>query len=323
MNDTDSIPDVGGIEIGHAQDIARLTGCTVILCREGATVGVDVRGGAPGTRETDLCRPGNLVRDAHAVLLTGGSAFGLDAAGGVMRFLHERNVGQDTGVTRVPIVPAAVIYDLGVGGVAWPDAEMAYRACEAASSNAVEQGCVGAGTGATVGKLLGIGRATKSGVGSASVRVGEIVVGALFVVNALGDVVDPSTGEILAGARDPSMNGFAGSVDLLLHGSDLVSGPGENTTIGVVATDARLTVEQSNYVARVAHDGLARAIRPVHTLYDGDTVFVLATGRKQVQGDASLLAIGVAAVEAVERSVVRAVRHATSMGNIPAARDLA
>ena len=314
------ITDVAGIEVGHAHDLETLTGCTVVLCREGATVGVDVRGGAPGTRETDLCRPGTLVRQANAVLLTGGSAFGLEAASGVVRYLWERGHGYDAGVARVPIVPGAVIFDLALGRIAWPDAGMGYEACERASAGAVAQGCVGVGAGASVGKLLGPARATKSGVGTASVRAGGHTVGAIVVVNALGNVVNPRDGRILAGARDPKSGEYVnaalglGLAHLRAEGAPDAA---TNTTIGVVATDASLDKEATNHLARVAHDGLARTIRPVHTLFDGDTIFALATGGGTPAPTSALLALSVATVEAVERAVVNAVRFATPAGGLP------
>jgi len=313
-----AITDVPGIRVGHATDLAALTGCTVVLAEAGAVGGVDVRGSAPGTRETDLLRPMNLVQRAHAILLTGGSAFGLGAADGVMRYLEERNVGFDTGVAgapRVPIVPAAVIFDLRVGDPrARPTAQMAYKACRKASP-LVGEGSVGAGTGATVGKLLGIQQAMKGGVGTWSVTVpGGTVVGALVVVNAFGDVLDDRTGRILAGARAPGEEGFADTARALQQ-LEIPRGVGigENTTLVVVATNARLSKEETNWLARVAHDGLARVISPVHTLYDGDTVFALSLGDAR----SHLLPLGAAAVEAVAEAVQRAVRQAKSAGGVP------
>lgn len=317
----DAITDVQGIEVGHAEDLDALTGCSVILCRNGAVAGVDVRGAAPGTRETDVCRPTTLVERAHAVLLAGGSAFGLDAAAGVMRYLWERGLGLDVGVTRVPIVPGAVIFDLALGRVAWPDAEMALRACRMASGGQVAQGCLGVGTGATVGKLLGPAQATKSGVGSASVCVGDVTVGALVAVNAFGDVVHPETDEILAGTRHPETGEFLNTAEHLRAGAGPVGFGATNTTIGVVATDADLTVEQANHLARVSHDGLARTIRPVHTMFDGDTLFALATGQSG-ETDVQMVSLAAAAVEATERAVLNAVRFATATEGLPAGSDL-
>ncbi len=311
----DAITDVSGIEVGHAEDMEALTGCSVVLCREGAAVGVDVRGAAPGTRETDLCRPATLVEKAHAVLLAGGSAFGLNAAAGVMRFLWERGIGYDAGVAKVPIVPGAVIFDLALGQVAWPDEGMGYEACRRASSEYVPQGCVGAGAGASVGKLLGPGQATKAGIGTASIKIGGITVGALVVLNAFGDVVRPEDGRIVAGARSPGDGSFVDTVRELQKGAGKAAFGATNTTIGVVATDACLTVEQTNHMAKVAHDGLARTIRPVHTMVDGDTLFALATGK--VSGEWDLLSLAAAAVYAVERAVLNAVLLATPAGGLP------
>jgi L-aminopeptidase/D-esterase-like protein len=314
----DAITDVPGIEIGHDTDLDALTGCTAVLCHAGATVGVDVRGAAPGTRETDLCRPGTLVERAHAVVLCGGSAFGLEAASGVARHLAGEGIGFDAGVARVPIVPAAVIFDLGVGAVAWPDLEAGRRAAAAASAAAPAEGCVGAGTGASVGKMLGPANATKGGIGTASLRAGGATVGALVVVNAGGDVVDPATGSIVAGARDPQTGAYAGSVALVLGGGDPPA-PGAQTTLAVVATDAPLDAAQANHLASVAHDGLARTIRPVHTMFDGDTAFALATGSGPPPAPDTLTRLAVLAVEAVERATLNAVRRATPMGGLPAA----
>jgi L-aminopeptidase/D-esterase-like protein len=315
---------VEGIEVGHWTDAEAATGCTVILCRAGAVGGVDVRGAAPGTRETDLLRPGSLVQRAHAVLLTGGSAFGLDAAGGVMRWLEEQGVGFDVRVGVVPIVPAAVLFDLTIGRAdVRPGPEAGYAACRAASAAPVPEGCVGAGTGATVGKLLGPKWATKSGLGSAARRMGGgISVAALAAANAFGDVVDPATGRIIAGARDPEGGGFADTLERL-HGDlqGTMLGYSSNTGLAVVATDAVLTKEGANVVARAAHAGLARAIRPVHTMLDGDVVFTLATGRR-AGVPADLTALGAVAAVVVAEAVVRAVRQATSLAGVPAMRDL-
>jgi L-aminopeptidase/D-esterase-like protein len=318
----DSITDVAGIEVGHATDFEGLTGCTAVVCRAGAVAGVDVRGPAPGTRETDLCRPGTLVQRAHAVALCGGSAFGLEAASGVMRHLAEAGIGFDAGGIAVPIVPAAVIFDLalGPGPVTWPDVEMGRAAAAAASAQAPEQGCVGAGTGATVGKALGMEHAMKSGIGTASARAGDAVVGALVVANAAGDVVDPATGAIVAGTRHPSGDGFAGS-EAVIRAAAEAPAPLRQTTLAVVATDAPLSPEQASHLASVAHDGLARSIRPVHTMFDGDTAFALATGPgdRPPPGPAELTRLAVLAVEAVERATLNAVRFATPAGGLPAA----
>jgi L-aminopeptidase/D-esterase-like protein len=312
-----SITQVDGIEVGHATNLSAITGCTVILCRAGAVVGVDVRGAAPGTRETDLCRPGTLVERAQAILLTGGSAFGLDAAAGVMRYLRQHDLGFATPVGRVPIVPGAVIFDLGIGEFAWPDADMGYRACASASSASTAEGNVGAGTGATVGHALGASRATKSGVGTAAMRVGKATIGALMVVNAFGNVV-ARDGRILAGARDPGSGRFvAVTPELLIHGG---TASGTHTTIGVVATDALLTDVQTSRLAQIAHDGLARAIDPVHTMVDGDTVFALATGTAP---EFPLFPVLESAVPAVVRlAIERAVQSAHPLGGLPAAHEV-
>jgi len=313
-----SITDVTGIRVGHATDPEGLTGCTVILCEGGAVGGVDVRGAAPGTRETDLLRPMNLIQHVHAVLLTGGSAFGLGAADGVMRYLEERGMGFETGVQgapRIPIVPAAVIFDLRVGNPrARPTLQMAYDACRVAGTT-VQEGSVGAGTGATVGKLLGVASAMKGGVGTWSVTLGGgVVVGALAVVNAYGDVMDDRTGTILAGVRRPGGKGFLDMARALRTGEvPPESGIGENTTLAVVATSARLTKEAANGLARIAHDGLARVIAPAHTLFDGDTVFVLSPGDAEVDP----VSLGSAAVDVVAEAVKRGVLRAKSAGGVP------
>jgi L-aminopeptidase/D-esterase-like protein len=315
-----AITDVPGIEVGHATDEVALTGCTVVLCRAGAVVGVSVRGGGPGTRETDLCRPAHpLVTRAHAVLLTGGSAFGLAAADGVVRFLEERDIGYDTGVARVPIVPGAVIWDLGVGdGSVRPDAAMGYAACRAAAAGPVAEGCVGAGTGAAVGWLLGKDRCTKSGLGTASLHLGGgVVVGAVVVVNALGDVVDPRTGAILAGTRSPFGRGFAGSLETMRSFLGKAARAITHTVIGVVATNAALDVPQVSFIAEMAQDGVARAVRPAHTLLDGDTLFALSTGKKKA--DPNL--VGACGAEVVAEAIVRAVRAARGADGIPGVGD--
>jgi L-aminopeptidase/D-esterase-like protein len=294
------------------------------MCPDGAVAAVDVRGGAPGTRETDLLGAGRLVQRVNAVMLSGGSAFGLAAAEGVVRLLAERGSGFAVGGVRVPIVPAAVIFDLGLGSDrAYPDAELGYRSALGATRDGCEEGCVGAGTGASVGKVLGIAQATKSGLGTSAIRLADgVTVGALVVVNALGDVVNPRTGQIVAGSRDPSTGEFVSAVAVLLRGrqgQDPESLSGQNTTIGVVATDGALTRDDLQRVAALAHDGLARVVRPAHTAYDGDTFFALATGQAGVAGDAT--AIAVAAGEVVATAVVRAVLAATSLANLPAASD--
>ena len=318
------LTDVAGLLVGHFTDSRRPTGCTVVLAEAGAVCGVDVRGGAPGTRETDLLDPVNTVQQVHALVLSGGSAFGLDTATGVMRHLEEKGIGFPVGVGRVPIVPAAILFDLGLGD--WkirPDANAGYAAARAASSAPAAEGCVGVGAGATVGKLGGLGRAMKSGTGSASVRLSNGgVVAALVAVNALGDVVDPATGRPLAGLRTLDGRSLRGTLDALLAGERPGRPlPGENTAIGVVATNVTLSKSEATRVAQMAHDGLAQAIRPVHTPWDGDTLFALSTGAVTVE-DATLL-VGSLAAEVVARAVVRAVLTATSLPSLPAAADLA
>lgn len=300
-----TITDVPDIEVGHAHNLEAGTGCTVVICRKGAVAGVDVRGAAPGTRETDLIRPGNLVDKVHGVLLSGGSAFGLAAADGVVKYLEEQGVGFETGSVRVPIVAGAVLYDLEYGSAKIrPDSAMGYQACINASRDNSLQGSVGAGAGATVGKVIGMKGSMKSGIGTASISLlGGIVVGAIVAVNAFGDVIDPNTGKILAGAVCPETGQFLNTVDFILSSGRKYGFAGTNTTIGVVATNAMLTKEQANRVAMMAHDGLAKTIRPVHTMMDGDTLFALSTG--DIEGDITV--IGCAAVEAVSRAVVNAV----------------
>ena len=330
MNPGGSITDVAGLRVGHFTDPRRPTGCTVILTPEGAVAGVDVRGAAPGTRETELLSPLNAVERVHAIVLAGGSAFGLDAASGVMRWLDERGFGIEVGPARVPIVPAAILFDLWVGDASIrPDAASGYAACEAASTQPVAEGNVGAGSGATVGKLFGIGRAMRGGIGTASVTVGGITVGALVAVNAIGDVIDPSTGRVVVGARTPDGAALFGTMQALLRGElPAPLQPGMATTLGVVATDAVLTKAQANKMAQMAHDGLARSINPVHTMSDGDTLFALATGRSGHSGpSASLTLIGALGAEVVAAAVLRAVRAATRLSgpglpDLPAARDL-
>ena len=326
-----AITDVPGIEVGHATDLEAVTGCTVVLCRKGAVGGVDQRGGAPGTRETDPLRPMHLVQKAHAIMLAGGSAFGLDAAGGAARYLEEQGVGFDVGVAKVPIVPAAIIFDLGIGSSeVRPNVEMGYQACLNAGTAAPDQGNVGVGTGATVGKIFGTAGAVKAGVGTASVDLGGgLVVGALVAVNVFGDVVDPESGQILAGARSTKVGPlklggdetFADTMAVMrgLAGKTILRFASRgNTLIGVVATNAALSKEEANKVAQMAHDGLARTVRPAHTMLDGDTFFALSTGRKK----ADVNVIGAYGAQVVAESVLAAVHSAEGIGGIPAIRDL-
>jgi len=320
------ITDVPGIRVGHAQDEDALTGCTVIICEKGAVGGVDQRGGAPGTRETDLLNPVNHVEMVHAVLLAGGSAFGLDAASGVMRYLEEQNVGFNTIAARVPIVPAAILYDLAIGrSDRRPDLEMGYQACTQATADVVAEGNVGAGMGATVGKIFGMQQAMKSGIGTSSVDAGGgVIVGAIIAVNAFGDVTEPKTGEIIAGTRSGKLGPFQlGQPGYFANTLSVLRTPvgrtitrlaaSRNTVIGVVATNAKLTKSEATKVAQMAQDGLARVIRPAHTMLDGDTIFVMATGKKK----ADVSTVGAYAAEAVEQAILRAVRMSKPAGGLP------
>jgi L-aminopeptidase/D-esterase-like protein len=312
---------VPGFAIGHASDYTNATGCSVILCPPGTVGSVDIRGSAAGTRQLDALLGLHIVEEVHAVLLAGGSAFGLDAAGGVMEFLEERGRGFDVTITRVPIVPTAVIYDLSVGNCrVRPDKAMGYAACQAARPEFQGTGSLGVGTGATVGKLLGIGHAMKGGLGSTCLEGPEgLLVGALAVVNAFGDVVDPATGEIIAGARTtPDSHEFADSAALIRQGKVRQRFGEPNTTIGVVATNARLTREQAQKIAQMGQNGLARTIRPVHTLFDGDVVFVLA----HPEVNADLHIIGLLAQTALETAILEAVRQADGLGLLPSHQDL-
>lgn len=308
-----AITDVAGIEVGHFTDPRRPTGCSVVIAREGAVAGVDVRGAAPGTRETDLLAPGNLVEQVHAIMLAGGSAWGLEAATGAVRWLEEHGVGLDVGVGRLPLVPAAVLFDLHVGDMkVRPDAVAGYAACAAATHKPPAEGNVGAGAGAVVGKMFGLQHAMKGGVGTASVTVAGVTVGALIACNAVGDVVDPDTGRPLAGARAADGLTLRDTRHALLRGErphPLLAG--SNTTIGVIATDARLTKVQAQRLAVASHDGLARSINPVHTMSDGDTLFTLSTGH--VPHHPGMMVLATMAAEAVARATVRAVLAARTL----------
>lgn len=319
----DSILDVGGLRVGHWTNRRAATGCTVVLCPpEGAVAAVDVRGGAPGTRETDLLAPGQLVQRIHAVLLSGGSAFGLDAATGVMRYLEAHGTGFRMGKALVPIVVGAVVFDLGTGrSDVRPDADAGERACRAARSRSLEQGSVGAGAGATVAKLGGPDFTVKGGLGSASERLaGGLIVGALAVVNAVGEIVDPSDGSLVAARRTPAGDS-PDSIEFLRGRPRRTPEPGTNTTIATVATNAALTKEQALRLATMAHAGFARTIRPSHTPADGDTIFALATGALAVE-DSDLLAIGALATRALERAILRGVLRAQSLAGVPSVAEL-
>jgi len=313
---------VAGLKVGHQTLAARPTGCTVVLAEGGAVAGVDVRGAAPGTRETDLLNPLNLVDQVHAIVLSGGSAFGLDAASGVMRYLEERKIGFPTSYGVVPIVPAAILFDLGVGDPkVRPGADCGYAAALSASAGPVEEGNVGAGAGATIGKMMGMERAMKGGVGTAAITLPDgLTVAVLVAVNAYGDAIDPASGRVVAGVRTEDGRGLADARVLLRTGAAQKKPIGESSTIGVVATNAKLTKTQATKVAQMAHDGLARSITPVHSLADGDTLFALATGT--LAGEADVSRVGALAAEAVADAVLRAVRAARGLPGLPAARDL-
>ncbi len=319
-----SIVDVGNVRVGHFTDSRRPTGCTVVIFDHAAVAGVDVRGSAPGSRETDLLNPINTVQTVNAILLAGGSAFGLDAATGVMHYLEENKMGVYVGPVVVPIVPAAILFDLELGDPKIrPDAEAGYQACLTATNQHPAEGSVGAGAGATVGKLFGMRGSMKSGLGSVSISIGDtdLTVGAIVAVNAVGDVLSKETGKIIAGARTREGDGFLDSMQQILAGATSSSHIGGNTTIGVVATNARLTKTEATKVAQMAHDGLARVINPVHTGMDGDTIFAASTGTAKSHADVST--IGAVAAEAMAQAVNRAVRMATSnLPGIPAIRDL-
>lgn len=310
------ITEIEGVKVGHYTDLEAVTGVTVVLVEEGARAAVKVCGAAPGTRETDLLRPGRLVEEVQAIVLAGGSAFGLDAAGGAMRYLEEQGRGFPVGPLAVPIVPAAIIFDLLIGDPAVrPDAGMGYQACLDASAGPVAEGSVGAGTGATVGKVFGPAQAVKSGLGSASCTCGDLIVAALVVVNAFGDIYN-RRGELIAGPRNPGTGLMESTADLML--SNVGSGSSGNTTLGVVATNGFFKREALGKIAAMAHNGLARAIWPVHTMWDGDLIFSLSRG--EVQADISLA--GTMAAEAVSRAVERAALAAATLGGVPAVKDL-
>lgn len=319
-----TITDVAGLKVGHTTVKARPTGCTVVLCEAGAVAGVDVRGSAPGTRETDLLNPINTVQQVQAIVLSGGSAYGLDTAAGVMRYLEEHGDGFKIGnLGVVPIVPAAILMDLGVGDFKIrPNAESGYQACLAATDKPVPQGNVGAGAGATIGKMFGPHFAMKSGLGTASIRAGDtgLVVGALVAVNAVGDVLNPKTGKIVAGALAADRRGFRDSMAEIMRGYRVLVQPGANTTIGVVATNASLEKVQMTKIAQMAHDGYARAINPVHTPGDGDTIFALSTGTLRANANHGM--IGALAAEVMAQAIVRAVTQAQSVAGFPSYGDV-
>ncbi len=312
------LTDIPGIRVGYVSDFDAVTGCTAILCEQGAVGGVDIRGSASGTEETDTLSPGHVTDQVHGILLAGGSAFGLEAASGVRRYLAGRKVGYAFGGQHIPIVPGAILFDLGIGKPnVHPNAAMGEAAAAAATTDPVKEGCVGAGTGATVGKLFGLARAMKGGVGSYTVTLpGGVLVSALVAVNALGDVRDPATGKIVAGARtDHLSREFIDSEAEMKRGAVIGAAP-RNTTLAVVATNARLNKVQANKLAQFASLGMARTIYPVNTMADGDVAFALSLGAQQ----ADINNLGVAAAEAVAQSILRAVRMATSLGGVPGLR---
>ncbi|HSR14055.1 MAG TPA: P1 family peptidase [Thermodesulfobacteriota bacterium] len=317
-----ALTDVAGFQVGHAQDLKAATGCTVILCPPRTLGGLDVRGSAAGTRQTDSLHPFHYVDEVHAVCLSGGSAFGLDASGGVMRFLEESDIGYPTSAGRVPIVPTAIIYDLGIGeGRVRPTPQMGYEACLNAASGPVAEGSVGAGTGATVGKLMGVRWATKGGVGTSSITLPSgVTAAALVVVNAFGDVLSPTDRSVMAGARDPEKgNVFVNSAERIKHGAPLrAESRFQNTTLGVVATNVKLSKRQAIKVAQMAQAGLARTISPIHSTVDGDLIFALSCGDLVYD----LNAVGLIAEEAVAAAVIRAVQQADGLGFLPAWKDL-
>lgn len=314
-----AITDVAGVKVGHYTDEKAVTGCTVILCEQGAVAGVDVSGSSPGTRETDLLRSGSLVERVQAVILSGGSAFGLDAAAGAMRYLEERGFGYETSAGRVPIVPAAIIFDLNIGDSRIrPGANEGYQACLAATGGKVAEGCVGAGTGATVAKILGLERAVKGGLGTAGQKIAkDVVVAALVVVNAVGDIVKAGTGKVLAGPRRADGSGFLSSSQLWKSEFEEAV-PSLNTVVGVVATDAKLSKVEANRLARTAQVGIARTVDPCHTMYDGDVLFALSLGEKETD----LNALGAAAAEAVAQAIVKGIQKAKTLAGVPAAKDV-
>lgn len=314
-----NIMEIGGFKVGHAQDYDAMTGCTVVLCDDMAPAGVDVRGGGPASRETPLLNPVSDAKGIHAVLLSGGSAFGLDAAGGVMKYLEERNIGFDVGITKVPLVCQSCLFDLGIGKVdVRPEQKMGYEACENASYEPMEEGNVGAGTGCTVGKIKGMSDCMKSGIGSFAVQVGDLKVGAIVAVNALGDVYDLETGKMLAGVRDES-NNMCSTEEIMIKSvakDNLFTG---NTTIGIVLTNAKMDKTHLNKVASMAHNGYARTIRPIHTTADGDSIYALSVGAA-LEGDVNV--VGTLSSYVMAKAINRAVLAAESACGYPAARDM-
>jgi len=313
------ITDVEGIKVGHSQSEEGMTGCTAVICEEGATGGVDVRGSAPGTRETDLLKPEKLVERIHAVVLAGGSAFGLEAASGVMRYLEKRGIGFDVGVTKVPIVASAVIFDLNIGDHRLrPDFLMGCDAAKSASTEERRQGNVGCGLGATVGKILGPDHAMKSGLGSATLKAGELIVSAIVSVNSFGDIYDYESSRQIAGVFDYEKREMLNTYSIMKKESKALGFPMRNTTIGVVATNAVLTKAEANKIASMAQNGFARSINPVHTMLDGDTIFTMATNK--IKEDVNL--IGTMASEVMSRAITNAIINAKSCHGLISYTDI-
>jgi len=313
-----NILDIDGIKIGQVEDLNGVTGCTVIICEKGACCGVDVRGSAPGTRETDLLDPINMVDKVHSIVLSGGSAFGLESTCGVMKYLEENNIGFDVGVTKVPIVVGAVLFDLHIGDYTIrPDFNMGYRACELASSTDLNQGNYGAGCGATIGKFKGIDYATKGGIGSYSIKLDNgLVVSAIVAANPFGDVYEGDN--IIAGCLDDDKKNFVNTVELMKAGVNSKDFSMQNTTIGAVVTNAKFNKAECAKLAQMSHNGYAKAISPIHTMYDGDTIFAMATG--EIEADLNL--VGTLAAQVVQQSIINAVKNANSIKNIPSFKDL-
>lgn len=313
------LTDVEGIKVGHEVNLDGMTGTTVIICEEGATGGVDVRGSAPGTRETDLFKAEKMVDQVHSVVLSGGSAFGLEAASGVMQYLEDNNIGLDVGVTRVPIVASAVIFDLNIGDFRIrPNFNMGYMAAKSANTRERKQGNVGCGLGATVGKILGPNSAMKSGLGSASIKVGDLVVSALVSTNAFGDVYNYEDNEQMAGVYDYERKEMLNTIDIMrFQGGNMDFGP-TNTTIGIVCTNGILTKAEANKIAQMAHNGFAKSINPIHTMLDGDTIFTMATNK--IKSDVNL--IGTMAAEVMSRAISNSIVYAESYENIKSYKDI-
>lgn len=313
------ITDVPGIKVGHANSLEGMTGCTVIICEKGATGGVDVRGSAPGTRETDLFKSEKMVDKVHAVVLSGGSAFGLEAASGVMKYLEEQNIGFDVGVTKVPIVASAVIFDLTIGDYRIrPDYNMGYEASKNANSYDNKQGNIGCGMGATIGKILGPQNAMKSGLGSATVKIGNLIVSAMVAVNAFGDIYDLENNKQIAGVYDYNTSELLNTIDIMKETNKNLGFNIQNTTIGVIATNAMLTKAEANKVSEMAHNGFARSINPIHTMVDGDTIFTMATG--EIKADISL--IGTLAAEAMSKAIINGVFFAEGAHGLKAYKEI-